>query len=99
MPSGIFDLRGAQSYSTVGTSRSARTGGNAEGVRPRRGLAWARRARRCEKMPLGAVHPRPQQIAGEICGLKPFLIAPPSRATYDVSGTGSTPKGPTGETP
>jgi hypothetical protein len=65
---GIFDLP-VQSYSTVGTSRLARMGGYAEGVSPRRGLAWARRARRCEKMPLGAVHLCPQQEAGEICGL------------------------------
>ena len=28
-----------------------------------------RRARRCEKMPLGMVHRRPQQKAGEKCGL------------------------------
>ncbi len=45
VPSGILDLRDAESYSSV------------------------RRASRCEKMPLGAVHPRPQQRAGEICGL------------------------------
>ncbi len=47
MSSGIFDLRGAQAYSTV------------------------RRAHRWEKMPLGTVHRRPQQEAGEICGLGP----------------------------
>ncbi len=72
VPGGIIDRRGAQSYWTVGTSRCARTGGNAEGVRPRRGLAWARRARRCEKMPLGAVHLRPQQEAGGICGFDTY---------------------------
>ena len=58
MPSCVFDLRDAESYSTVGTSRSARTGGNAEGVRHRRGLAWARRASRGEKTPLDMVHHR-----------------------------------------
>ena len=45
MPSGVFDLRGAESYSTV------------------------RRAPRSEKTPVGAVHRRPQQKAGEKCGL------------------------------
>jgi len=43
--SGVFNLRGAESYLTV------------------------RRAPRSEKTPLGAVHRRPQQEAGEICGL------------------------------
>ena len=45
VPSGVFDPRGAEAYSTV------------------------RRAPRGEKTPLGAVHRRPQQEAGEICGL------------------------------
>ena len=45
MLSGVFDLRGAESYLTV------------------------RRAPRSEKTPLGAVHRRPQQAIGEICGL------------------------------
>ncbi len=58
MPSCVFDLRDAESYLTVGTSRAARMGGQAEGLRPRRGLAWARRASRCEKTPLDIVHRR-----------------------------------------
>ena len=45
MPSGVSDLRGAESYFAV------------------------RRAPRGEKTSLGAVHRRPQQEAGEICGL------------------------------
>jgi len=45
VPSGVFDLRGAESYLTV------------------------RRAPRSEKTPLGMVHRRPQQKAGEKCGL------------------------------
>ena len=45
MPSGVCDLRGADSYSIV------------------------RGAPRGEKTPLGTVHHRPQQKAGEICGL------------------------------
>ena len=47
VPSGVFDLRGAESYLTV------------------------RRAPRSEKTPLGAVHRRPQQKAGEKYGLSP----------------------------
>jgi len=46
VPSGVFDLRGAESYLTV------------------------RRAPRSEKTPLGAVHRRPQQNAGENRGLE-----------------------------
>jgi len=49
VPSGIFDLRGAESYLTV------------------------RRAPRSEKTPLGAVHRRLQQEAGEKCGLAPSM--------------------------
>jgi len=45
VPSGVFDLRDAESYSTV------------------------RRASRWEKTALGAVYCRPQQEAGEKCGL------------------------------
>jgi len=45
VPSGVFDLRGAESYLTV------------------------RRAPRSEKTPLGMAHRRPQQKAGEKCGL------------------------------
>ena len=45
--SGVFDLRDAESYSTVGTSRIARKGGHAEGMRPQRGLRGLRRASLC----------------------------------------------------
>ncbi len=51
MPSGVFDLRGAERVRAV------------------------RRAPRGEKTPLGAVHRRPQQEVGEICGLEVHPIA------------------------
>jgi len=50
VPSGVFDLRGVESYLTV------------------------RRAPRSEKTSLGAVHRRPQQEAGEKCGLRPIGV-------------------------
>jgi hypothetical protein len=61
VPSGVFDLRGAESYLTV------------------------RRAPRSEKTPLGVVHRRLQQIAGEICGLGLALVlVVPAAATTIV---------------
>ncbi len=39
-----------------------------------KGLAWTRRAPRCEKSPLGAVHRWPQHTAGEKCGLSNALF-------------------------
>ncbi len=69
MPSDVVDQRRAQSYSTVGTSRSARKGGHPDRRVAPKWQAWARRAHRCEKTSLGAVHRRPQQTACEICRL------------------------------
>ena len=55
MPSGVFDLRGAERVLEV------------------------RRAPRGEKTPLGAMHRRPQQKAGEIGGLNRVWCAQPGR--------------------
>jgi len=79
VPSGVFDLRGAERVLAV------RYGAPPALVSHRHqrvsdGLAWGRalghsallsagRAPRGEKTPLGEVYRRPQQKAGEICGL------------------------------
>ena len=78
-PGGVFDLRGAKSYLTVrycapSALVSHRHQRVSDGLALRRAfghsaLLSAGRAPRGEKTPLGAVHRRPQQEAGEISGL------------------------------
>ena len=65
VPSGVCDLRGADSYSTV------------------------RGAPRGEKTPLGALHRRPQQKVGEICGLTLFMRSFSSLGQSSGTGTGT----------
>jgi hypothetical protein len=45
-------------------------GGHGQASMARRAYSTVRRAPRGEKTPLGAMHRRPQQEAGEICGLR-----------------------------